>query len=118
MNSEDIKKTIDKKREARIEAKRRKLADQRAQRTEDAVTPDPEDFVYASSEMTEEELERRREERRKRSGTARRNGRKLTTKSKLKIAVIFLLTILLLYGGIQIRDYVSKYTSYRVTDEG
>ena len=118
MNSEDIKKTIDKKREARIEAKRRKLADQRAQRTEDAVTPDPEDFVYASSEMTEEELARRREERRKRSGTARRNGRKLTTKSKLKIAVIFLLTILLLYGGIQIRDYVSKYTSYRVTDEG
>lgn len=105
-----------KRREERIEAKRRKLAEQREQRNEKSGTPDPEDFAYAS-EMSEEELARRREERQKKSGKRSKDGG-MPFRTKLKLAGILLLVILAVYGFLQLRDYIAKSTPYRVSDEG
>lgn len=110
-NSDSKQSRKDAKRDARIEAKRRKLAEQRAGRT---VEP----AVKAASPV-QADAQGKRPSLFKRSGN-KRNGGGFRWTPKLIAASAFALLVLIgiVWGALEIADYLDKKPEFIVTDEG
>lgn len=110
-NSDSKQSRKDAKRDARIEAKRRKLAEQRAGRTADPA-------VKAASPV-QADVQSKRPSLFKRSGN-KRNGGGFRWTPKFIAASAFALLVLIgiVWGALEIADYLDKKPEFIVTDEG